>query len=644
MRSLIALLMLLSISFQAKAYDEDTHFYATYAMARYAGIKHDVAVRIALTTQWMDESFLSDPMSLIVVPLSGVKKRRLLHFPSDRKEGKLSAEVQRQAMGVIYQDIPEPVMKIGEELMKLVKFNPDDLERMVVLTETQEDHHLATQLLRMGLENGDLMQASASLHVLEDSFAHAGTPAGEGHRGFWHWPDRPFDDVPKYFRMTESVFNALVAIRLMLPTSALDCTLKTTESGSPNCSTNAATLQAAYEATPIVKETVSFNTLKNKEYILRSTHALIKGMVHPKYGYMTITPRVKALLETTEVDGKKDVYQILVGAIVELADAYIKNDDPSLNMKKIMSEYYSLNLGDPKTKCDETCKEKIVRYIKGFGRQDYNAPMTEKAFNAFAENLSGQVLRVFVPRELSKNHRMELELDGDLQLSPGKFLTTPRTIEMEIRVRNMQKLVNTLYPEVNLQFVANNSKDEKGFAAEVRMLESAQPRLPKKQIPGVQYVTFNLAEKHRFNFMIFHYLYPYLKDQNLTTIVDLMARAKDLVDYGTNVLKNLDKKTDTVVKDTVKVAGVALSTPVLGEIRGIAEGAGPFALSWLQGLAYEEVTTNNHDYHHENNILRLKDGGVIKPFLTEDDTWNEQMTVNNYKTRTAKIAPATVAQ
>ena len=37
-----------------QAYDEDVHFYQTYSMARFAGIKHEVAVKMALTTQWMD--------------------------------------------------------------------------------------------------------------------------------------------------------------------------------------------------------------------------------------------------------------------------------------------------------------------------------------------------------------------------------------------------------------------------------------------------------------------------------------------------------------------------------------------------------------------------------------------------------------
>ena len=58
------------ISVTARAYDEDTHFYATYAMARYSGISHEVAVKLATTTQWMDECFLSDPTSMIFYPLT----------------------------------------------------------------------------------------------------------------------------------------------------------------------------------------------------------------------------------------------------------------------------------------------------------------------------------------------------------------------------------------------------------------------------------------------------------------------------------------------------------------------------------------------------------------------------------------------
>ena len=49
-----------------------------------AEFDHEVATKLALSAQWMDENFLSDPTSLIILPFDGIKKRRLLHFPAIR--------------------------------------------------------------------------------------------------------------------------------------------------------------------------------------------------------------------------------------------------------------------------------------------------------------------------------------------------------------------------------------------------------------------------------------------------------------------------------------------------------------------------------------------------------------------------------
>lgn len=45
-KSILGLFLILT-SFSAQAYDKDTHFYGTYSMARFAGIKHEVALKIA---------------------------------------------------------------------------------------------------------------------------------------------------------------------------------------------------------------------------------------------------------------------------------------------------------------------------------------------------------------------------------------------------------------------------------------------------------------------------------------------------------------------------------------------------------------------------------------------------------------------
>src|SRR4051812_46584052 len=78
--------LIFGFSLAANAYEVDTHFYATYAMARYVGIGHEIASQIALSAQWMDETNLSSPFLLL--PVSGDHARRLFHFCGTRKDGK----------------------------------------------------------------------------------------------------------------------------------------------------------------------------------------------------------------------------------------------------------------------------------------------------------------------------------------------------------------------------------------------------------------------------------------------------------------------------------------------------------------------------------------------------------------------------
>src|ERR1700744_897244 len=87
-------------SVTAQAYDVDTHFYGTYAMARFAGIGPDAAAKVATAAQWMDESYLSDPTSMILMPITGVAKRRLLHFPASRVVGALAGSIRDESLGV----------------------------------------------------------------------------------------------------------------------------------------------------------------------------------------------------------------------------------------------------------------------------------------------------------------------------------------------------------------------------------------------------------------------------------------------------------------------------------------------------------------------------------------------------------------
>src|SRR3954468_19695100 len=73
--SLVALIA--ATTSTARAYDIDVHFYQTYSMARYAGLKHEAAALIAASAQWADET------QVIASPFIDPKMRRLFHFPCD---------------------------------------------------------------------------------------------------------------------------------------------------------------------------------------------------------------------------------------------------------------------------------------------------------------------------------------------------------------------------------------------------------------------------------------------------------------------------------------------------------------------------------------------------------------------------------
>lgn len=238
-------LFILLLTGTAQAYDVDTHFYGTYSLARFAGIRHEVALKIATGTQWMDESYLSDPLSMIILPDFGIKKRRLLHFPGSRVANALTIN----------------------QLPTLI--DPSSKTRLKTFTETEADHEFASELFTEGLRQGDLMVAAAGLHTLEDSFAHAGTIAELGHAHFWHHPDRPYIDEAsqqKYFQMCRAVLKAMVAIRQLLPINALDMQLQM-GGAKPHYELSWRQLGDLYVELPDVKRAISRQILNEKEFV-----------------------------------------------------------------------------------------------------------------------------------------------------------------------------------------------------------------------------------------------------------------------------------------------------------------------------------------------------------------------------------------
>ncbi len=243
------LLYLCFTSMVALGYDVDTHFYGTYSMARFSGIRHEVALKIATATQWMDESYISDPVSMILLPYTGIKKRRLLHFPGTRLANKLTTN------NIANLHLPSLL-------------DPSSGLPFKELTETEADHEFATEMFTEGMMEGDLMKAATGIHTLEDSFAHAGTISELGHAHFWHHPDRPYVDeasVEKYFKMARSVLRAMVAIRTLLPPEAVD--RSTFGSDVPNYLLNGDQLADRYQELAEIKNAVSRKILNDPIYV-----------------------------------------------------------------------------------------------------------------------------------------------------------------------------------------------------------------------------------------------------------------------------------------------------------------------------------------------------------------------------------------
>ena len=420
-----------------QAYDVDTHFYGTYSLARFAGIRHEVALKLATSAQWMDESFISDPLSMIILPDVGIKKRRLLHFPGTRIANKLTVDT--------LPTIIDPSSKV----------------KLRTFTETEADHEFATQMFNEGLQTGDLMMVGTGLHTLEDSFAHAGTIAELGHAHFWHHPDRPYIDDPsvvKYFRMCRSVLKAMVTIRMLLPANAVDTSVQFGE--KPNYLLNGDKLADLYENIPEVRQAVSRKILNMPEFVdfaLNDVFARARKVNYVSDGY-------RGYLKNYEPG--QDAYQAAANIAKTMPEEMI-------NVAAIMQDS-----GRPTLSSD---------YVLSLG-----------GLKVVLAKVVNDLMSGIVPRPLDVYHRFEKEEDGPVWIK-----------EIELRVGNMRALIQKLYGR-NIEFVSNNTNTQQGFVKEMTKQASAKPVLPPNAKPGVEYITFSLDEKYRFNHMIFRFMFPKL--------------------------------------------------------------------------------------------------------------------------------------
>ncbi|MBY0555351.1 hypothetical protein K2P97_12535 [bacterium] len=529
----LLLFALVCSSLTAQAYDLDTHFYGTYSMARFAGIRHEVATKIATGVQWMDESYISDPLSMIILPDVGVKKRRLLHFPGSRLASKMTVSTLPSFL------------------------DPSSGVKLKSFTETEADHEFATEMFTEGLMQGDLMKASAGLHTLEDSFAHAGTIAELGHAHFWHHPDRPYVDdqsIAKYFKMCRSVLRAMVAIRSLLPMSAVDTELQF--GPIPNYKLNGDLLADIYVEMPQVKAAISRKILNEPSFV--------------RFALDFVFDRAQ------KVNYIKPGYQKYLGNFAPGQDAYdaassiAKTLPPEMiNIEAIMKDSGRPNLS--------------AEYIISMGG------MSEFAMRVIRDLLSG-----IVPRPMDAYHRFEKEEDGSVWIK-----------ELDLRVANMRSLIFELYGK-DIFFVKNNTGNEKGYLKEMLRQPEANTVLPASN-GKTEYVTYTLNEKVRFNHMIFTFLFPklafYLKN-DIEGVNDLIIQAQKELSEDQSYMDKLGGITSflgSAIK--LKMGGVSF----IESIKIAREDIGSGRL----------IPNEFNKFYVVPTLLRRQiDRGVFKPLLT----------------------------
>lgn len=488
---------------QAHAYDEDTHFYGTYAMARYAGLRDDVAEKVALTAAWMDQSFLSDPESLIMLPADGVKKRRLLHFPSSMKLTSMTEDTESRVLGMSLDRIERKV----QDVLGALLHREVDLSGLSMFSKTEEGNLWSTELLMRGLKAGNLMMAATSLHTLEDSFAHAGFPAEEGHFYVWHWPDRPFEDVEKYDRMVHSVFQALVALRSQLPADALD-------KSNLNYQQSAEMLADAYFE--IVKPVISIDILKDPQYVHQVLQdfyqrAQAAGYIDPLLNAATAENKIQEVQSANQGIDAYAAGRKFLGAIMNKTP-----QEPAYVNWPVLLASLGADIDWDPSDSSKNFKTLVAVIAKAGPDMDPHGNVVDvnsKSFKAFSKRLIDQMFEYQIPHHHKTDER---EMEDDT--------SNIRALEMSLRDANMQKFIANTFHGKKIAFVFNATSDANGFGREIAQDPTATT--PVGSDPGVDYATFSVPEKYQFDVEIFHYLFPSLKVADLRTFVDWAKRVQ----------------------------------------------------------------------------------------------------------------------
>lgn len=368
-----------SISESAKAYDTDTHFYETYILARYVGIGHDVALHFATFNEYIDQNSWTSPMNPLL--LTGTRTRRLFHFPIPLVNRYSYSNATKQ---------------FG------IKLNVLDL--------AQENSPMGNELLWTGLKKGDMQLVGAGLHVLMDTFGHAGYSPSIGHLYQGHGPDRANQAYEKHRRMATTLIKVLSLVRKALPDSALDKNFRD-GAGPAHVDLDGPTLAEKYDQNDRIQDVIKRDTLRDPRYTRYVVEFMIQEAKNRKIFAASFDP------QTILNDEKHWATELSVDEfVIKLAKRVMilpkEQRDNILNMKTI-TEWVMKDYGMNEAKFDIMPREERDLYILEFARR---------------------VFGHIVPKEINKDHPVMFEYDHGV-----------RKAEMLIRISDRQQIISDLF-------------------------------------------------------------------------------------------------------------------------------------------------------------------------------------------------------
>ncbi len=300
-RSLLISLLPLCFSLSAFGWDDDVHMKMLFAMCRKAAIAPELCLKIALNAGWVDEAFTTTPMFPTFFIGGEVRRRR--HFPGNRYFMGESPQHGMAGLGN-YMALGYPNSPVGN------------------------------MLLAEGFHNGDFTLVGAGLHVLMDSFTHNHL-AYFGHTDRGHHPDRPWTYLsidsetgelynPRFRDMVPVVFQALCAIRDLLPEIGLDKEMRTAD-GRRSHTLGAGDLAQDFMSFKLYKEISTWKTTWDPRYTRRAMRNLLElakedGFLKADYDVNQVLPKDEKHL------GATDPYELFLGIVRKLIQSDLGPD------------------------------------------------------------------------------------------------------------------------------------------------------------------------------------------------------------------------------------------------------------------------------------------------------------------------------